>query len=89
MLDAEKQKSQRINDIYSTFSTEEGQRVLEWMQRKFHWYGITFTRNGSHESAFREGQRSVVGDILYCMELYKNPESLKKKVPEGENWVSV
>jgi len=41
------------------FNSEEGQRVLEDLQKRFHIHGTVFSTEPT-DTAYREGQRTVV-----------------------------
>ena len=46
--------------LYKTlFATADGQRVIEDLEHRFHIHGSTFG-NDPAETAYREGQRTVV-----------------------------
>ena len=51
---------QIISDYKIVFESEQGQRVLEDLKRRFHFYSTTNVKGDSHESAFYEGQRAAV-----------------------------
>tara|TARA_Y100000593_G_scaffold91988_1_gene182271 strand:- start:363 stop:551 length:189 start_codon:yes stop_codon:yes gene_type:complete len=42
------------------FNSEDGTTVLDDLKKRFHMTTPTFVAGDSHESAFLEGQRSVV-----------------------------
>tara|TARA_R100000479_G_C6257732_1_gene154733 strand:- start:119 stop:286 length:168 start_codon:yes stop_codon:yes gene_type:complete len=42
------------------FNSEDGTTVLDDLRKRFHMATPTFVAGDSHESAFLEGQRSVV-----------------------------
>ena len=60
----EKQKAvilkQLIGDYKIVFGSEQGERVLEDLKRRCHFYVSTNVKGDSHESAFYEGQRAAV-----------------------------
>ena len=43
-----------------TFSTDEGKQVLSDLEKRCHFYATTNVKGDSHESAYMEGQRSVL-----------------------------
>jgi hypothetical protein len=43
-----------------TFSTDDGQRVLDDLMRRFSFSATTFISGDPHTSAFNEGQRAAV-----------------------------
>ena len=42
------------------FNTEEGKEVLTDLEKRCHYHSTTNVKGDSHESAYMEGQRSVV-----------------------------
>ena len=42
------------------FNTAEGKRVLSDLEKRCHYHSTTNVKGDSHESAYMEGQRSVV-----------------------------
>ena len=42
------------------FNTDEGKRVLADLEKRCHYHSTTNVKGDSHESAYMEGQRSVV-----------------------------
>lgn len=46
------------------FNSEDGETVLDDMAARFHAHTPTFVAGDPHESAYLEGQRSVVLSIL-------------------------
>ena len=48
------------NDYKIIFDTEEGQRVLNELEKRCHEFVTTFSKDSSHETAFLEGQRSTL-----------------------------
>ena len=49
-----------IKDYKICFSSEEGKGVLFDLERRCHEFVTTHAKENSHESAFLEGQRSVL-----------------------------
>ena len=56
----EKALKQLIADYKIVFGSEQGERVLEDLKRRCHFYQSTNVKGDSHESAFFEGQRAAV-----------------------------
>jgi hypothetical protein len=56
------------DDARMLFNTEEGDRFLEDLKRRYGMYTPTWSVE-PHETSFREGQRSVV---LYLMSLLRD-----------------
>ena len=42
------------------FNTDEGKRVLYDLEKRCHYHSTTNVKGDSHESAYMEGQRSVL-----------------------------
>ena len=42
------------------FNTEEGKEVLHDLEKRCHYHSTTNVKGDSHESAYMEGQRSVL-----------------------------
>ena len=42
------------------FNTDEGKRVLSDLEKRCHFHSTTNVKGDSHESAYMEGQRSVL-----------------------------
>jgi hypothetical protein len=51
------------------FNTEEGKRVLSDLEKRCHYYATTNVKGDSHESAYMEGQRSV---LLFIKSMLQN-----------------
>ena len=57
------------------FNTEEGKRVLSDLEKRCHYHATTNVKGDSHESAYMEGQRSV---LLFIKNMLLN-DKLKGK----------
>ena len=55
-----KRLQELIKDYQIIFNTDEGKRVLDDLKKRSHFYSTTHVKGDSHESAFYEGQRSLV-----------------------------
>ena len=51
---------QIITDYKMVFGSKEGERVLEDLKRRCHFYATPIVKGDRHESAFYEGQRAAV-----------------------------
>ena len=49
-----------IKSYKIVFSSDEGKKVIEDLEKRCHEYVTTHDKNNSHETAFLEGQRSVL-----------------------------
>ena len=50
-------------------NTEEGKRVLSDLEKRCHYHATTNVKGDSHESAYMEGQRSV---LLFIKSMLQN-----------------
>ena len=55
-----KKLQELIKDYKIIFNTDEGKRVLDDLKKRSHFYNTTHVKGDSHESAYYEGQRSLV-----------------------------
>ena len=51
------------------FNTEEGKEVLTDLEKRCHYHSTTNVKGDSHESAYMEGQRSV---LLFIKSMLQN-----------------
>ena len=51
---------QLIKDFKFVFSSDEGKRILSDLEKRCHEFVTTHDKSNSHETAFLEGQRSVL-----------------------------
>ena len=52
---------QELQTNYKTiFNTDEGKEVLADLEKRCHYHSTTNVKGDSHESAYMEGQRSVI-----------------------------
>ena len=49
-----------IKDYKICFSSDEGKKVLSDLEKRCHEFVTTHDKSNSHETAFLEGQRSVL-----------------------------
>ena len=56
----EKKFKQLKDDYKFIFNSEEGKRVLNDISIRCHESSTTFSKDNSHETAFLEGQRSIL-----------------------------
>ena len=59
-MDPNKKLKELKNDYKITFSSEQGQRVLNDLEKRCHEFVTTFSKDNSQETAFLEGQRSTL-----------------------------
>ena len=55
-----------------TFSTDEGKQVLSDLEKRCHFYATTNVKGDSHESAYQEGQRSILLFIKQMLQKEKD-----------------
>ena len=58
----------KINYKY-IFNTDEGKEVLADLEKRCHYHSTTNVKGDSHESAYMEGQRSV---LLFIKSMLQN-----------------
>jgi hypothetical protein len=51
------------------FNSEEGKEVLSDLEKRCHYHATTNVKGDSHESAYMEGQRSV---LLFIKQMLQN-----------------
>ena len=60
-MDQQNKKLLALKEDYKIlFNTEQGQRVLNDLEKRCHEFVTTFSKDSSHETAFLEGQRSTL-----------------------------
>ena len=60
MDQASKKIKQLQEDYKIIFKSDEGKRVLNDLSKRCHEFNTTHVKGDSHESAFYEGQRSIL-----------------------------
>ena len=58
--EAEKKLKQLQSDYKITFGSDEGKRVIDDISKRCQEFNTTHVKGDSHESAFYEGQRSIM-----------------------------
>ena len=66
------------NNYRRMFLTDDGQIILDHLKQCFGFYQTTYAKGDPYDSAFFEGQRSVVLNILRMMEPQKILEQQKE-----------
>ena len=59
-------------DYQFTFSSEEGKQVLSDLEKRSHYHTSTNVKGDSHESAYQEGQRSILLFIKQMLQKEKD-----------------
>ena len=58
--DSNKKVIELIKSYKIVFSSDEGKKIIEDLEKRCHEFVTTHDKNNSHETAFLEGQRSVL-----------------------------
>jgi hypothetical protein len=67
--DFEKQIAALRISYKQVFETDDGKKVLSDLEKRYHFYHTTNIKGDSHESAYMEGQRSV---LLFIKQMLLN-----------------
>ena len=63
-MSAEKQLQKNLQELKEkykfVFNTDEGKAILNDLEKRCHYHSTTNVKGDSHESAYLEGQRSVL-----------------------------
>ncbi len=59
-MQLDKKVKQLVSNYKTTFNTDTGKIVLEDLKKRSHFYNTTHVKGDAYESAFYEGQRSLV-----------------------------
>lgn len=59
-------------DYQFTFSSDEGKQVLSDLEKRCHYHTSTNVKGDSHESAYQEGQRSILLFIKQMLQKEKD-----------------
>ena len=63
----------KIRDNYQfIFDSDEGKEVLSDLEKRCHFYSTTNIKGDSHESAYMEGQRSILLFIKQMLQKEKD-----------------
>ena len=57
------------NNYKSIFKTDEGKQVMSDLEKRCHYHTTTNIKGDSHESAYMEGQRSI---LLFIKAMLQN-----------------
>ena len=71
----EKKIKQLQTDYKSIFNSDEGSRVMADLEKRCHFLSTTNIKGDSHESAYMEGQRSV---LLFIKSMLQNEKEKGK-----------
>ena len=55
-----KKLKELVQNYKTTFKTDTGKQVLDDLKKRSHFFNTTHVKGDSHESAYYEGQRSLV-----------------------------
>ena len=60
-MDPNSKKLKELIENYKIcFNTEQGKKVIDDLEKRCHEFNTTHVKGDSHESAFFEGQRSIL-----------------------------
>jgi hypothetical protein len=63
----------KLRDNYQyVFESDEGKEVLSDLEKRCHFYSSTNVKGDSHESAYQEGQRSILLFIKQMLQKQKD-----------------
>ena len=63
----------KLKDNYQhIFNTDEGKEVLSDLEKRCHYHSTTNVKGDSHESAYMEGQRSILLFIKQMLQTNKD-----------------
>ncbi len=82
-MDIPKEIKQLLETYEITFATDNGKRVLEDLENRFHIHSSTMD-NDNNNLAFLEGQRSV---ILFIKKMLKGEKHGRRKPGSGTTTV--
>mgnify|MGYP003132743419 FL=1 len=82
---AEKQLEKNIQELKEkykfVFNTDEGKAILDDLEKRCHYHSTTNVKGDSHESAYLEGQRSV---LLFIKSMLRKENENVKRTDTGE-----
>ncbi len=68
------------------FSTDDGKEILADLARRHFVHTSTFVPHDTHHSAFNEGRRSVILDIISLVNIpMEELDKLNRKAEDGRN----
>jgi hypothetical protein len=72
----------QLKEIYKiVFGSDQGKRVMEDLEKRCHFWSTTNIKGDSHESAYMEGQRSV---LLFIKSMLQKENENVKRADNGE-----
>ena len=72
----------QLREIYKiVFGSDAGKRVMEDLEKRCHYHSTTNVKGDSHESAYMEGQRSV---LLFIKSMLQKENENVKRADNGE-----
>jgi hypothetical protein len=73
---------ENLKQIYKiVFDSDEGKKVLSDLEKRCHFWSTTNVKGDSHESAYMEGQRSV---LLFIKNMLQEENPNVKRTDNGE-----
>jgi len=73
-------KQLRIN-YQNIFESDDGKQVMSDLEKRCHYHSTTNVKGDSHESAYLEGQRSV---LLFIKSMLQKENKNVKRTDNGE-----
>ena len=72
----------QLREIYKiVIGSDPGKRVMEDLEKRCHYHSTTNVKGDSHESAYMEGQRSV---LLFIKSMLQKENENVKRADNGE-----
>ena len=60
-MEQQNKKIKELQEDYKiVFGSDQGKKVLQDLKKRCHFYTTTHVQGDSHESAYYEGQRSII-----------------------------
>jgi hypothetical protein len=73
---------EQLKQIYKiVFDSDEGKKVLSDLEKRCHFWSTTNVKGDSHESAYMEGQRSV---LLFIKNMLQEENKNVKRTDNGD-----
>ena len=73
---------ENLKQIYKiVFDSDEGKKVLSDLEKRCHFWSTTNVKGDSHESAYMEGQRSV---LLFIKNMLQEENKNVKRTDNGD-----
>ena len=84
-MSAEKQLQKNLQELKEkyrfAFGSDEGKAIIDDLEKRGHYHTTTNIKGDSHESAYLEGQRSV---LLFIKSMLRKENENVKRTDTGE-----